>query len=203
MSLRKLNEIKKLITITESNSKLGFTANYSLPPLITCIDNAPCEKRCYARKLYQRRRKTLGIVWEKNLRTYHNNSELFFQSISKWIEIKQPRFFRFHVGGDIPNQDYLNGMKQLAKQHKRTKFLTYTKRYELDFRRLPSNLIIIFSMWPNWNVTPPIATMPKSWLNTDLRKPKKAFNCTKAKMCDECRYCWNIKKNQAVVLELR
>jgi len=52
------------------------------------------------------------------------------------IEKKQPKFFRWHVAGDIPDAMYLAMMYRVACRFKRTKFLAFTKRYNL-IRELP------------------------------------------------------------------
>jgi hypothetical protein len=112
------------------------------------------------------------------------------------LSIKTPPHFRWHVSGDIQDQDYLERMKKTARQYTKIKFLAFTKRLDLTFRYLPNNLSIIASMWPGWG-HPKSVKLPKAWMQDGFenRIPKKSWECKGS--CDECHVCWNLGKKSS------
>jgi hypothetical protein len=104
------------------------------------------------------------------------------------------KYFRFHVGGDIPNQQYYDLMVMTAKVCPDIKFLTYTKKYDLDFGTPPDNLSIVISTWPGWDLPPKeCADLPWSYVqdNTEDRV-MNAITCPG--LCESCRVCWDLKR---------
>jgi hypothetical protein len=108
-------------------------------------------------------------------------------------------FFRWHVGGDIPNQAYFEGMKLVAEAAPNTRFMAYTKRYDLDYHNRPLNLTIIMSCWPGYKL--PKNSLPRFWVqdNTENRVPADAFKCPGG--CETCRKCWFLKVGDNVVIQ--
>ena len=195
--------IKQYVTISEGNSKLGEISNISLPPIETCIENPPCAKDCYP-KVYMKRWPKIKEIYEKNLRTYKNDPELYFKCIRTYIEKEKPKYFRWHVAGDIPDLYYLNQMHILAITNIDTKFMVFTKKYkyvENDIsqwvsRALNSPLRIILSAWPGLEL--PVLTdergrnqrYPIAFLEDDERR----HNYLKCEgKCDACGKCWELK----------
>lgn len=149
--------VPKKVNISKGNSKMGAIPSVSLPPIKTCPAGSPCAQKCYAAKLCRLR---------PNVRqSYENNLELYYSNPSKyWDGIRaaacMTRYFRFHVSGDIIDGLYFFDMVLTAQMNPGTKFLAFTKQYDIvnDYLdrhdgALPENLQIIFSLWdPAWNV---------------------------------------------------
>lgn len=139
------------IHISSGNIKLGKIPNISLPPILTCEKNIPCSKEgCYALKIYKLR-PIVRNAWDENYKFYINNSNEYFKKISLYIKSKRktPERFRWHVSGDIIDNDYLDGIKEVCFENKETNFLIFTKK-KLDYNLIPNNLTIRFSNWPNY-----------------------------------------------------
>ena len=188
-----LKEIKKLVTISEKNSKMGAVANISLPPKITCNPKAPCTNGdCYALNgsfCYP----SVQGAYAKNLNTFKTSPGAYFNAIDNWIGIKKPSIFRFHVSGDIPNKRYLNTTLDLAASNPKIKFLAFTKWYKhLENLNEPENLSIVASAWTGFKM--PKHDYPIAWLNdgVETRIPKDAIECHGN--CETCGMCWSLKK---------
>jgi hypothetical protein len=131
----------------------------------------------------------------KNWSTWTNHPEKYFEMLRAYLSIKSPRFFRFHVGGDIPNQSYFNDMKKTARMFPDIKFLAFTKNYSLYFKSIPSNLSIVFSIWPDYPMTNKVkrSKLPKAFMQdgTESRISEKAIECPGS--CYNCMQCFNLK----------
>ena len=177
--------------ISRGNSKVGKIPNVSLTPGAGCSPLAPCRSRktCYAFKalMYPATRAN----WAANLRQATVDLVGYMIEVGSYVSINKPEFFRWHVGGDILNQSYLDGMKAVARENRATKFLCFTKMHDLDYTRLPPNLTIVFSMWPGWGNTE--KKMPRAWMQdgTETRIPADALHCPGA--CEGCGACWNLR----------
>lgn len=125
--------------LSVSNSKLGVIPTLDLPPITTCRRDAPCMNECYACRshyVYLNRRVDRVI----NLKAYYANPQFYFDSIVAQISrgLISYNFFRWHSTGDIPDIDYLDGMAKVARKVKGTRFLCFTKKYELVNKWLES-----------------------------------------------------------------
>ena len=194
-----------MLKISTSNSKMGNIQSISFPPGETCISNAPCLKSCYARKITCRF-STVKEAWQENLALYKHDPDDFFKSLKIWLIENHCRRFRWHVGGDIPDEYYLNHMNLTATLFPEIQFLCFTKRHDwiLNFReRIPDNLVIVLSTWPGMEIPPPV--FPRSWLISSAKRitqpglkdylgklPKEYFKCTGG--CETCGYCWELAK---------
>lgn len=193
------------VHVSDGNTKIGKTMNVSLTPVDSCITGAPCAKQCYARNPY-RRFKLVKQHWDSNYRFAKRDPEGFILEISKVIYKKKPKWFRWHVSGDIPSGEYLANVVALARGNPETEFELFTKRYDLldklDLRKVPSNLHIVASVWPGLGV--PRSVMQRYPLGfyrnekmPDPRIPSDAFTCPGK--CEKCRRCWSMRKTQSVV----
>lgn len=189
------------IHISSGNSKLRKLPNISLPPGVTCALGVPCyEDGCYARKAYTMYSRTWH-AWGSNFKIYLESPADYFRQITEWLDTRKPEMFRWHVGGDIPRLGYLHGMADIAKAVPSTRFLAFTKRYDLigEFpREFPENLRIILSAWPGVPMDNP-RDLPIAWLAEDPRAPLSAFPC--GGLCDLCAMCWKLGKGESVVFE--
>ncbi len=188
----KLKDIDKSqrIKISPGNRKMGMTPSVSLPPITTCIDNAPCAKGCYVIRNMSFRPAIINS-YKHNLNIYNKDPDLYFQQIRLFCNSKNVKYFRFHVGGDIPDQDYLNRVIRMCRyQCKDTKFVMFTKKYDLDFKGASKNLSIVLSAWPG--LTLPKKRMPIGFMqNNKETRVKNAITCPNS--CEQCRCCWDLK----------
>lgn len=182
------------VCISPGNSKLGkHIPNISLTPCATCNPEAPCRSKCYAMKAY-RQYPNVKKAWDLNTALVKLNDIAFFEEVCRYLrEHNHPKYFRWHVAGDILNQDYLEGMKIVALNHPNTRFLAFTKK-NLDFSNLPANLQIVASQWPGWNN--PVEGLPKAWMQdgTESRENKESFLCPGK--CDNCKVCWHLSETK-------
>jgi hypothetical protein len=192
------------VFISTGNSKLGMIPNVSLPPVLACGSDCGCRsKLCYALRIYKRHA-VVRKRWDSNLTIAITDPHQYFYSIHKQLQGMQPEYFRWHVGGDILNQQYLESMKTVAADHPKTKFLCFTKMYNLQYVPLPKNLRIVFSAWPGhllvrWK---PDRLLPVAWMQdgTEDRIPSDAKECTGS--CHDCHACWDLKRGEHVYFHL-
>lgn len=194
--------------VSNSVSKLGIgIATVNLPAVVTCREDAPCYKGCYARRgnfSYQNVKTSL----DSNLEVYKESPDLFFERIHLQLEMIPYRFFRWHSSGEIVDERYLEGMFWLARKHKGTQFLCFTKKYELvneylNNHRKPKNLILVFSNWGDWICENP-HNLPTAWVEfgteSDSLIPENANVC--GGNCGTCvntsEHCWRMQKGEAV-----
>jgi hypothetical protein len=136
-------------------------------------------------------------AWRHNSNLAHHDRESYFDGVRYYLLKKQPKFFRWHIAGDILDQAYLDTVKSIAIEYPNTKFLAFTKRYEFDYSHLPSNLSIIFSAWVEKELPEVLPDDVRiAWVrdehHLDSRIPDDAIECPGH--CESCGMCWNLKK---------
>ena len=192
--------------ITTINSKLGGNiAQLNMPQGISCRSDAPCLKECYCNKGNMR----FQNVKESHLKKYElykSNPKGFFNKLSIELDLCPFKYFRWHASGDIVDEQYLDLMFKLARRHKGTHFLCYTKKYELvnqylENHRKPNNLVLCLSSWGNWRPPNP-HDLPMSYVDFgrgDEGIPEFAYPCSGN--CGTCEgvKCWHLHKGDSVV----
>lgn len=194
------------LSVSNANSKMGNVKSISMPRVVTCAPDVPCAKTCYVAHFDWRR--TVRDAYENNLNLWLTDPDSFEQQA---IAAAYGSFyFRWHVSGDIISQDYLAMMCRVARKLPHTHFLAFTKQYEIvnqyleNKKRIPSNLHILFSEWPDYNMNNPynLPVAYVSFKNGICDAPSDAKEC--GGHCEECAYagknCWVLKKGQSVVL---
>jgi len=130
------------------------------------------------------------------------NPKSYMTQVLNHVWRYRPERFRWHVAGDIPNQEYLDYMRMIARLEKGTRFLCFTKRYEYAYTDLPDNLSIVISAWPGYSIVHVPYTarprrsgfLPIAWCQdgTETRIPLGAYECPGS--CAECGVCWELRK---------
>lgn len=201
----------ELVHISTSISKLGTAIpTINLPAVVTCRADAPCKGQCYARKgnfIFKNVVKSL----ENNLNTYLNNPDIFFNVIDMNLQMVPYKFFRWFSSGDIVNSEFFERMVDLANKHQNTRFLCFTKKYEIvnawisQNGELPENLVIVFSNWGEFRCENPY-NLPTSWVllrREQCEIPEDARVCSG--YCGNCVNtecsCWSLKKGESVVFK--
>jgi len=201
--------------LSDGNMKLGRIPSVSLPPLVTCVDNPPCATLCYARKAYEGyAAATAGLAWRDNLMFYLSDPSGYFNAIIEALARKrpqvgsEPRYFRWHVGGDIPDEAYFDGMHKVAALLPGWRFLAYTRRpwawsadYKYTLGQMPENLRIIRSLW----LTDPVDDPTHPWFKVHAKGealPTTSTSQPCSGSCSECKLCWSLKPGHGVHIEL-
>ncbi len=192
--------------ITTSNTKLGGSiAQLNMPKGISCRSDAPCSKTCYCNK----GKIAMPNVVRGHLTRYEMylaNPTAFFQRLSSELYMIPFKYFRWHSAGDIVDEQYLDLMCKLARQHKSTHFLCFTKKYELvneylNHHKKPSNLVLCLSNWGDWRVENP-HNLPESFVDFGKGNdniPEFAYECPGH--CSECpgTHCFHMRKGDSVM----
>lgn len=179
-----------MLSISLGNSKFPHTPNFSNRPIYDCANCKYCAPTCYALKAY----KQYPIVkkaWDKNSKAIRGeNYGKLYNEISDFLIRRNPSLFRIHVAGDFINQGNLELWAMIANDFPHTKFLAFTKCFDLDFSDLPPNLQIIFSMYPNQPDDAPSG--PRAWVQdgSEDRIPENAIEC--GGLCENCGMCWEL-----------
>lgn len=189
--------------LSAGNSKLGNIVNINLPAIVTCREDAPCKKDCYACK---------GMYCWKNVKNrYKLNLEAFLEDKERTKQeileqLPSMGFCRVHSSGDFVNLEYLNMLVEIAKTATEVKFMAFTKKYELvnewikENGKLPENFKIIFSSWyDGWTFDNPY-DLPVSHVYNDKidnKVPESALPCPGK--CDKCFMCWKLGSGESVV----
>lgn len=197
-----MTTIKK-VSISQGNRKMGAIPSVSLPPVITCKNCATCARKCYAKKIY-RLYKNTKKAWDTNLEILKEDRAAYFEQIG--AAMTTSLYFRFHVSGDIIDKDYLDRMCKLARSHKATKILAFTKNYEdvneyLDNHKKPSNLQLIFSLpFDGAKVDNP-HSLPTAAVILKGQEPATNYKICGGN-CTECACkgvgCWELKKGETI-----
>lgn len=194
------------VHISFHNSKLGAgIPSVNLPVGCTCRPDAPCFKKCYARRgrfSFARNRALL----ESNLAIWRNDPERYEDDILHTAYFHN--FFRWHASGDIPDMDYLKMMVRVAQRLPKVHFLAFTKKYELvnDYishkGSLPENLTIVFSAWGTFLPKNPF-NLPVAYIHFKREPapiPPNARSCPS--YCGDCvasgMSCWDLKPGECV-----
>lgn len=191
------------VSISNGNSKMGLIPSVSLPPIKTCVNCKECSKDCYAAKLC-RIRKTVREAYENNLRILKTDPKSYWIQVRSAVAISH--YFRFHVSGDILNDDYFAEMVDIAESFRYCEILCFTKNYKVVNRYLanydlPENLHVIFSAWgkkvrpvnpynlPVSEVIFPDTEVPDNWKIC-------GGNCTEC----ACRGigCWTLRNGETI-----
>lgn len=200
-----INELH--VIISEGNNKLGAIPSVSLIPHLDCVNDAHCHMSCYDLRN--------DLIYNDCIRSRCINSllaryarERYLREIDGYITYRYPRAFRWHIGGDILDEDYLAGMCHIALSHSTTEFLAFTKNFSVcnawldGGNTIPPNLHILFSGWLGMNMENP-HNFPEAHpiFKHGTSAPDGAKLCTGN--CTEClrenRMCWNLEPGEAVV----
>lgn len=182
--------------ISPENRKMGRMPSVSLPPVVTCNRDAGCTRGdCYALRMCDY---AIGCrkSWGRNLEQWRENPAEFERELDAYFgNLNAPRYFRWFVGGDIPDPHFWLLMVRIARKYPQVRFLAFSKQYEFLRGRIPSNLQIVVSAWPGLPIPRRLRRRFRvAWMrdpkNPDPRIPDDALKCPGG--CDHCGMCWNL-----------
>lgn len=199
--------MKKHVSISKGNIKMGAIPSVSLPAIKTCR-SCDCNSICYAAKI-ERLRPVVAKAYQNNWEILQEDPEKYWREVEAAIKLSQ--FFRFHVSGDIPRKDYLDRMIEVCDRNQHCQVLCFTKRYELvndsvaGGARPPGNLHVIFSGWRGLKMNNPYG-FPEAHVRykdgcTTAREDavQCGGNCTECALTD-CG-CWTLRPGEQVVFD--
>ena len=186
---------------------MGNIPSVSLPAGLTCRNDCECSRKCYAKKI-ERIRKTVRNSYRVNYDLLISRPEIYWREVE--ASVMMSRFFRFHVSGDIPNEEYLDRMIVIAERNKHCEVLCFTKKFSIVENVmkkragiLPGNLHLILSGWRGLEMYNPFG-LPEAHVRyrdgtTTARDDAKECggNCTLCAMTDGG--CWSLKSGEQVV----
>ena len=187
---------------------MGDIESVSLPSGITCRKDCDCINKCYARRL-ERIRPSVKNSYKHNLEVLQNTPDLYWREVE--ASVMMSRFFRFHVSGDIPDENYLHRMIWVAEKNPHCQILCFTKKHEIvnavldSCGELPTNLHLIMSGWRGLEMHNP-HNLPEAHVRykdgtTTARSDAKPCggNCTNCALVEEG--CWTLKNGEQVVFD--
>lgn len=171
------------IHIAKGNRKVGRVRNVSLMSRICCGNCKTYEHYCYDIKAALQYKTVMTARAENTALAYRDRKEYFNQIVESLTPKCKIKAFRFHVGGEILDEEYLRGMCYVALMRPDWKFWTYTKMYDIVNRfirncgSLPENLVILYSKDQNSYVDNPFG-MPEAYtvIKGDL-EPSDKVKC--------------------------
>lgn len=170
------------------------TAIFNLPEVVTCIGSTEwCRKNCYAKKAS---RMYKAVKAYREAMFIESQKPEFITNICldlyKFLLVKHPEgSVRIHESGDFYNQEYLDKWIEIASRYNNNVFYAYTKAFNLDFSKRPSNFIVRGSIDPS---SPPECVEKAKQLDglaicVDQKEGiiDNTFNCPGS--CKTCSYC--------------
>ena len=198
------------VYIANGNRKTGAAVpSVSLIPIFNCRNCSVCQDKCYDLRndccypgCADRRAMNAAILKMDRAK--------YFREIND--AVKGFRFFRWHIGGDIVDEDYLFWMTLIASANQHCKFLCFTKsfdivnNYMMNGGFLPDNLQIIFSNWVGQKENNPFnfPTSNPLFLDGTTTAHDGAYWCSGN--CTECAKenakCWSLKPGEEVIFPI-
>lgn len=195
-----------ILKVSMGNSKMGSIPSVSLPAGVTCRSDCECNNKCYAKRL-ERIRPSVRNAYKSNLELLLNDKNTYWREVE--ASVMMSRFFRYHVSGDIPDEDYFLHMVAIAERNPHCEMLCFTKKYDIvnEFLRregsLPGNLQIIFSGWRGLKMDNPYG-LPEAhvqYRDGTTTAREDAVRCNGN--CSQCAIvgqgCWTLKRGEQVV----
>lgn len=199
------------VKFSTGNRKTGAQVpSVSLIPVADCGNCAICARGCYDVRnvCFQT---TVQKARANNSAIFKSDPLKYFTEIKEYIIKKRVKFFRWHVGGDLKDTDYLRNVVDIALATPECQHLAFTKMYDLvnSFLmmgyKIPDNLHIIFSDWRGTDFDNPYEMPVSSPLWPDgMHGPHctdKTFLCPGS--CEECAAngvgCWVAGKGDTIL----
>lgn len=197
---RKLTGKGKRKTLVSGAAKLRKVGVWSITPVKTCPGSTPlCRKHCYDCKSCR----IYPQVKPARERSYKQSTSPDFvvDMVEKLDRMSPLKFFRIHSGGDFYSQLYLEKWFRICRCFPGTKFLAFTKSFHLDFSCKPENLTIVWSIWPDTNMSK-VPPGPRAYAGDCVPKNERPIECVGT--CADCGMCWELPSlNRNVRFEIK
>lgn len=151
------------VSISKGNRKIGRVMNVSLAPILTCANCSECSRLCYDIKANIQYGNVLKARARNTVLALEHTEHYFNAIKAALMRRRTNKYFRWHVGGDIPNMGYFENMVDIARMFPDFKFWTYTKNYVVvnsyvakhGKNAIPENFTIMFSEWDGMKLVNP------------------------------------------------
>lgn len=121
------------VHLSTGNEKIGATVNVSLLPIITCGNCGNCCGHCYDIKACLRFPAALEARAINTAIMMRDRARYFREIWEAMRSKRRPGCFRFHVGGEIPDVEYLAMMAETARLFPDWKVWSYTHMHSTAF----------------------------------------------------------------------
>jgi hypothetical protein len=189
------------IVISEGNSKMGKVFSFSVTPVITCAEDVPCKKECYACKLC-RIYPSVRRSYADNLNAIHNApADIVAAAIVDVIKRRGVKLFRFNVSGDFGrdgnfDRAYFAMACRIAAACPDTRFLAFTKVFDAFGMDRPANFNLVASVWNDY-APADIESIPTAhYCDGSRPMPAGAMECDGG--CETCGKCFLLKRGEKV-----
>lgn len=182
------------VSFSYGNRKIGKSLNVSLLPMMTCARCKECSGICYDIKACLQYKNVINARAKNTALVMHDLPGFFSQVWEKMSRRRTNKYMRFHVGGDIPSDEYFAYMVETARRFPDFIIWTYTKNYEVvnsylaAGNTIPGNMTIMFSEWRGIPMINP-HNMPEFRVvfkdDTEKPDPSKVWYCPGN--CDICK----------------
>jgi len=180
--------------LRNGNSKLGKNIYSFSLPISTCKHKTDyCRQYCYAKK-GNFAFPTVKKHYASNLR--YTRYKSFRDHIVLELMVNRAKYVRIHPSGDFYSQKYFDQWVSIANTSPSVQFLAYTRNYDLDTSKAPSNFHIYFSIdsstcFINTTIDHYALVAPQKGSHMEL---KGSFRICDSK-CFKCKACWSSKIN--------
>ena len=186
------------------NSKLHGIPAFNLMPGKTCSAAAcaTCMREgCYAVKNacchgYNVEKNNCMRAWSENTAMAFNHPHKLEKELDKWLTKNRPALFRVHSAGDFFSVKYARMWYRIAKRHPETRFLAFTKQFDIvrhvRFYKL-ANFELVLSGWTGVYIPDDLRRHYRcAWCEDgeETRIPENAIECPGD--CNNCQACWNL-----------
>jgi len=127
--------------LKRGNLKLSSRQGVWTLPRSTCIGAGICRNFCYAKKMERMRNVRESREWKLR----ETLSVDFTRHMIDEIMERKLEVVRIHESGDFYSQDYLDKWRTIANTLPNVRFYAFTKAFQLDFSKLPTNFTVIQS----------------------------------------------------------
>lgn len=208
-----IEEVKRgdvvTVSISKGNRKMGPIPSVSIMPYMTCPHSCAgtCGPDCYAANMANTWTNTL-LAWARNTALCVYRPGLYWKQVNAAVSMS--RFFRFHVGGDIPSPAYFGKMVECAVNNPHCDIVAFTKRHEWvnqyiqENGSLPHNLHIIMSGWENLDPVNPYGLPETNVIMPGMECPENWTRC--GGNCSDCARanggCWAAGCGDVIAFDL-
>ena len=191
----KINSIVPYNTLTHFNRKYGVGIwNFSLPRITCKWKTTLCDKFCYGKKYV--------FCYTNIKKRFKQNFKMTFLHKFAFLAISQIhrlniKHIRIHTVGDFYSQSYFDKWVEIANQCPEVMILAYTRNWEIDTSKAPSNFIIYYSVdFSTTRFNPTISHLAITFKAPPERKTYKHLeDIPGAKVCSSrcqhCKFCWS------------
>ena len=198
-----VTEIWPMLSIGQNTKLDKKIAIFNLPSHSTCPwRTALCDKICYAQKA-ERMYKAAKAKRIRNLKFSGLHS--FVPNMIKELKESGVTKCRIHESGDFYNPEYVDKWVDIATACPEIKFLAFTKSFLLDFSKMPSNVVIGWSVDDTTTLNVPKGRFQAYLCAKGNTPPKDYYKCSKVDSknghthyCGSatgCNWCWEGKGN--------